>query len=210
MATDQPQPTLIERVAHLLWQVNAGYILAEDRAIGTNWFAEPPEDQHVDDQAERPGWISMAEEVIEALRAEVASAGPVEALAEALCDQFAGMIHNQSDVWTNTPEGTRAWWREQATGLLGRIVVIEPGELEKVAAAARRAEYERDDARRNEARANGRMVTMRDAVMACGRANRALRQALRLIASEDYRGPRPRSIDIAKAALAGEEMTIHG
>jgi hypothetical protein len=54
------------------------------------------------------------------------------------------------------------------------------------------------------------MVAMRDAVMAAGRANRALRQALGQIASEDYRGPRPRSIDIAKAALAGEEMTTHG
>lgn len=63
-----PEPTTVEQVAHLLWQVNQGYLTAEDRAIGTNWFAEPVEDQHEDDQAERPHWITLAEEVIAEVR----------------------------------------------------------------------------------------------------------------------------------------------
>jgi hypothetical protein len=58
----------VERVAHLLWQVNEGYLTAEDRAIGTNWFAEPVENLHPDDQAERPHWIALAEEVIAEVR----------------------------------------------------------------------------------------------------------------------------------------------
>lgn len=64
-------PTLVERVAYLLWQVNQGYILPEDRAIGTNWFAEPAKQQHPDDQAERPGWIDLAETVIDLVKAEM-------------------------------------------------------------------------------------------------------------------------------------------
>lgn len=64
---------LVLRVAFLLWQANQGYIKAEDRNIGEgNWFLEPIEALHVDDAAERPGWIEMAEEVVAAVKAEMA------------------------------------------------------------------------------------------------------------------------------------------
>ncbi len=61
---------LVERVAYLLWQVNEGYIKAEDREIGTNWFLTPVGSQHEDDEAERQGWLDLAAEVIAAMKAE--------------------------------------------------------------------------------------------------------------------------------------------
>lgn len=70
--------SVVERVAYLLWQVNEGYLTAEDRARGTNWFAEPIENQNADDQAERPHWIALAEEVISEVRALDDTAGLTE------------------------------------------------------------------------------------------------------------------------------------
>lgn len=79
-----------------------------------------------------------------------------EALAVALCNQFQGTIHNQSTDWDHEDEGTRDWWREQATTLLGSVA-------ETFAAAQRYAEYERDDALRAVARANDRLTQMKAA-----------------------------------------------
>ena len=58
-----------EQVAWLLWQVNEGYITAEDRAIGTNWFLSPVGSEHPDAEAERPHWLALADEVVAILSA---------------------------------------------------------------------------------------------------------------------------------------------
>lgn len=61
--------TVQEQVAYLLWQVDRGYIRAEDRAIGTNWFQLPEAELHPDDRAARPHWMALAAEVIDLVRA---------------------------------------------------------------------------------------------------------------------------------------------
>ncbi len=53
-----------ETIAFLLWQVRHGILKAEDRLIGKNWFLTPVGSQHVDDEAERPHWLGLADEVI--------------------------------------------------------------------------------------------------------------------------------------------------
>lgn len=69
--TNRPDvATPVERIAYLLWQVDKGYILAEDRAIGENWFTHPVENLHPDDAEERPGWIDLAETVIAIIKDE--------------------------------------------------------------------------------------------------------------------------------------------
>lgn len=55
----------LEHIAWLLWCAHQGYLLKEDRAILTNWFLEPPENDHPDDN--REGWLQLADAVIEAL-----------------------------------------------------------------------------------------------------------------------------------------------
>jgi hypothetical protein len=60
----------VERVAYLLWQINQGYLTAEDRAVGTNWFTEPVEALHPDDLFMRAHWIAVAEEVIAEVRGQ--------------------------------------------------------------------------------------------------------------------------------------------
>lgn len=59
------------KVAHLLWQVNQGYILAEDRALSANWMVEDPSTMHEDDARELPGWLDLADIVLAAISTEV-------------------------------------------------------------------------------------------------------------------------------------------
>lgn len=57
-----------ETVAWLLWCANQGYIKAEDRAVLTNWFLDDHRTLNIDDYESREGWLSMADEVIAAIR----------------------------------------------------------------------------------------------------------------------------------------------
>jgi hypothetical protein len=72
-APESPDAGLVERpdpiyeVAYLLWQVNQGYISAEDRAVGENWMYDDPAVMHPDDRASLPGWLDAAREVRAAL-----------------------------------------------------------------------------------------------------------------------------------------------
>lgn len=64
-----PDAGLRERVAYLLWQVDQGYLTAEDRAIGENWMGHSDDRLAPDDLAARPHWLALADEVIAALDA---------------------------------------------------------------------------------------------------------------------------------------------
>lgn len=52
----------VYEVAYLLWQFNQGYVLAEDRVVGTNWMRD--EVMHEDDARDLPGWLDAARQVI--------------------------------------------------------------------------------------------------------------------------------------------------
>lgn len=52
-------------VAFLLWQIECGYIKAEDRAVSPeNWMLEDPRTMHPDDAESVPGFLDAAREVI--------------------------------------------------------------------------------------------------------------------------------------------------
>lgn len=57
-----------ETVAWLLWCANQGYIKDEDRAVLTNWFLDDHRTLNIDDYESQAGWLSMADEVIAAIR----------------------------------------------------------------------------------------------------------------------------------------------
>ena len=59
-------------VAWLLWCANQGYINAEDRAVNGNNFVTEMS-QHPDDRRELPHWLGMADELLAAIDAEVAT-----------------------------------------------------------------------------------------------------------------------------------------
>lgn len=97
----------------------------------------------------------------------VSIAGAIEALAESMCDRFAGTMHNMSLGWADTSEGSRDWWRDQASLLLttGPFAEVWSQQLQ----ARTMEQYRRADAERNEIRANQRMVQMRQALVARAR-----------------------------------------
>ena len=57
-------------VAYLLWQIDQGYITAEDRAISTNWMHESEDRLHPDDVTSRKAFLEAADTLIEIMDAE--------------------------------------------------------------------------------------------------------------------------------------------
>lgn len=57
-------------VAYLLWQIDNGYIAAEDRAVGTNWMYDPVDRLHPDDIGAREEFLEAADTLIEIMGAE--------------------------------------------------------------------------------------------------------------------------------------------
>lgn len=51
-----------------MWCLDQGYVNAEDRAISDNWLEKDPATLHPDDARLRPHLLSMADEVIAAVR----------------------------------------------------------------------------------------------------------------------------------------------
>lgn len=67
-STENSEPIrLREHVAWILWCINQGYVLAEDRAILANWLLDDPSTLHPDDAKIRPGLLDMADEVLNAI-----------------------------------------------------------------------------------------------------------------------------------------------
>lgn len=59
-------------VAYLLWQIDQGYVAAEDRALGTNWMYESDEQLHSDDVRSRKHFLEAADTLIQIMDTEYA------------------------------------------------------------------------------------------------------------------------------------------
>lgn len=121
MNSDQAQGAR-EWVAWLLWQVNQGYIKAEDRAIGENWFRLPETELHPDDREERPHWLALADEVIRICSAEMtrqsqsydrsdilATAKNLLAMKDRLLTYYRIGSTPSEAFWRNYDEAKRRW-----------------------------------------------------------------------------------------------------
>ena len=64
---------LRSRVAWLLWCMDRGYLLAEDREIltGPSIFETPDHLLHPDDLETKPGFLSLADDAIDLIRADI-------------------------------------------------------------------------------------------------------------------------------------------
>lgn len=85
--SDETREASIYEVAYLLWQVDQGYVTAEDRAVSPhNWMLDAPSGTHPDDRDSIPHWLDLAREVI-ALVAPRVDGDVREALANAIYER---------------------------------------------------------------------------------------------------------------------------
>jgi len=82
-------------VAWLMYCLDQGYANRADRDILTNWLLEDPATLHPDDQALRPHLLAMADEVIAAVRRQLAD--DERQLIDALSAMLASKYRHDTD-----------------------------------------------------------------------------------------------------------------
>ena len=90
-------------LAWLMWCWREGYENPDDR--GENWMLQDDSELHPDDRVVKAQLLTMADEVIEAMKpAEVSEPTPAERLL--------ARVANEGDLFVTDPNG--AWWIDWA------------------------------------------------------------------------------------------------